>query len=990
MADTSTNYLYAALRGGVATGALILAWSAQAGAPEQAQAAASANTAATAQTPPAQTPPAQTPPADAPAVPDSEIVVTGSRIQQNGFASPTPVTVASSEQLTLGQPASLNDGIVQLPQFNGSFGPGNAGAAIRPTGNTGTVLNLRGVGSIRTLILLDGIRVPPTSQLGLVNVDIIPQQLVKRVDTVTAGASAAYGSDAVSGVVNFVIDSKFKGLKLLAQRGIATRGDNGSYQLGAAGGFDVGGRGHLVLSAERRHTNGLMKDDRPAGAVTAGGVGSTGVGTLGSASNPIIYIRDGLRWNLNSNGGRVTSGPFLDTVFLSGPNDYRAAIRGTALLSPGYYQGGDYFYEPPNTTLLPRTTSNNLFGRFTYDVTDSITATATGIFSRTTNSVFGHFNDPLNVPIYSGNAYLPAALQAQLTATNTPSFTLSKFAAADGPIKLADKTDYYYGGLSFAGKLFGDLTWNADYNHGESILHIDQSNLFELRNFYAAIDAVDEGQLRTGVRNGNIVCRVAVTNPGLYPGCVPYNDLGFDSASAAAKDYVTGTASLRSRLKQDSIAASVQGSLIDLWAGSLSFAAGAEYRKQSLGVTSNSDPNVSRPVTGIRGLTADATRFYLTTTAQTRGSYEVKEGFLELSLPLIRDASFTKSLELNGAVRYTDYSTSGNVTTWKVGAVWAPIEDIRFRVTRSRDIRAPTLYDLFLGTQPGISSVFDIHTSTSSSIITSTQGNPDLRPEVGSTLSAGVVIQPSFLPRFGASIDFYKLKIKDAIGTLTIPDILQACEQSGGSGQICGLIVRPGPFSDRTPANTLTSVNLAPVNAATLETQGVDFEANYRAPIGAGSLAFRLYASYIDKLVVQTSPLQAPVNYAGWGDVNPLGSGNPLPKTKGTFSLTYTGDSGLTLFVQERMIGKLKRGSPISIVNEPGVPTYFYTDATISYALPAYGGKAELFVTANNLFDRRYPFFAQPGAVPGLYFASSPGLYDVVGTNVTVGVRMKL
>ena len=270
-----------------------------------------------------------------------EVVVTGSRLTQTGYEAPTPVTVALASDLLKSSPTGIADGLIKLPQFIGSTGP-NRQSNIFGTPNHGTILNLRGIGPTRTLILLDGVRAPPTTYLNTVDVNLFPSLLVQRVDVVTAGASSVYGSDAVSGVVNYVLDSRFTGFKGLAQGGFSTHGDAENQRFGLAAGTDFAdGKAHIIASVDYSAQNGYPNSARPKLDDRGVGVGSTGVGAAGSASNPLIQAPE-IRASFATYGGLATSGPFANTNFVS-PGVYRPVVRGTPTGTPTFFQSdGDY------------------------------------------------------------------------------------------------------------------------------------------------------------------------------------------------------------------------------------------------------------------------------------------------------------------------------------------------------------------------------------------------------------------------------------------------------------------------------------------------------------------------------------------------------------------------------------------------------------------------------------------------------------------------
>ena len=450
-----------------------------------------------------------------------------------------------------------------------------------------------------------------------------------------------------------------------------------------------------------------------------------------------------------------------------------------------------------------------------------------------------------------------------------------------------------------------------------------------------------------------------------------------------------GVSSYRASNTTDDFVVAARGNLFTLPAGPVTLAVGGQYRQQQLNLTSNSDPAVPLDTTGLRGIPANRlTRFNNTNVGSAAGKLNVKEAFGEIAVPIFKNQPFARELSLNGAVRVTDYSTSGRVTTWKFGGVYRPINDIMFRVTKSRDIRAPSLFELFAGAQTQPVNFTDPHTKTSGSIRQISGGNPNLKPEIGDTFSAGVVLSPSFLRGFNASVDYYNLRIKGAIATQGLNDVINECETSGGTSPTCSLISRPLPFSDTSAANYPTSVSLITQNISFLKTSGLDVALSYRTSLGGGALSLRGNMNYLFHYISQTNSIAPVIDYAGHG-VNSQ-TGYAYPKVRSTISADYE-IGGLTLFMQETIIGKVTIGNlandPTSFYAVPAIKPVFYTDATISYKF-AKPGAPELFLTATNLFDRKPPLVAA-AAAPGLLYPTLITLYNVAGRTMTAGVRFR-
>jgi len=899
-----------------------------------------------------------------------ELVVTGSRIIRDGYQAPTPVTVRSAEDLQVAAPLSVISGLAQLPQFAQSSLLTESRRFQNPNVPTGNYLNLRGIGSVRTLNLLNGVRLPATNYLGQVDATIVPQLLLERVDVVTGGASAAYGSDAVAGVVNFVLDTDFTGVKNNAQAGATSKGDRFNYRLGLAGGFALGEKGHVLLGYDRAESDEVMRKDRePTSQKPPIGVAAKYPGPgAGTPANPFIYVYDA-RYNLPPSA-YVSSGPFLNTYFPT-VGTFRP-IQGTPTNTPGINVGGDWDIQTTENTLVTPALDQTFFARGTLAITDELSAYVQGLYSESENDQRG-LNIPLrNISIFSGNPYLPSAFQQQMTTQNVSSVLVGRQLKEFGSLTVSSASEALVLSAGIQGSLFDRFTWNLDYVHGDTRFKQD-SKTVDLTRLAAAVDAVRDP-------NGNIVCRVSLTSPGRYPGCVPLNLLGIGAPSAEAIDYVTGVSKFWTRYKSDILSASMRGDLFSLPAGKVSVAAGAEHREEALSQKSNSNPGIPVDITGLRGIAASTTRYYLVNPSEAQGSVRVKEAFAEIVVPILKEQPFARSLDLNGAVRYTDYSTSGEVTTWKVGLGWEPLPDVRVRATRSHDIRAPNINELFAGKTSSFFPIIDPHTTASTNVAIQGGGNPDLKPEIADTTTIGLVFQPRSVPGLSLSVDRYQIKISDVIGSISISETLSLCEASNGTSPVCDLIVRPLPFSDRSTANAPTLIHSKSINIADRVYEGVDVEATYRTSLSDADLTVRLLGTYVDSIRTRATPTSPVLENVGYLST---------PRVTATLSVRY--DRGIwSLYVQERMYGKVKLGSPVSVFDERDPPALYYTDLTIS-ARPefaaAYGG--EFFLTVNNLFDPR-PFTSViEAAGGGIGNRAFEGRYDFVGRSFTTGVRAR-
>jgi outer membrane receptor protein involved in Fe transport len=472
--------------------------------------------------------------------------------------------------------------------------------------------------------------------------------------------------------------------------------------------------------------------------------------------------------------------------------------------------------------------------------------------------------------------------------------------------------------------------------------------------------------------NGTIVCRSTLTDPTnpLVQGCQPLNLFGQNNFSQAAVNYAFGTAIQDTQLTQQVASATLHGDLLTLPAGAVSVAVGAEYRVEEASGTSD-------PI-------STALRFNTNPGAGIAGpAIKVKEAFLELGIPVLRDVPFARSLELNGAVRGTNYSTTGSVVTWKLGGVWELADFIRFRVNRSRDIRAPNFFELYSPQSRGNQFLTDPKFGNASQLTAIiTGGNPGLNNEIADTFTAGIVLSP--FRGFKLSVDYYDISLNGAISTIGGQTIVDRCQS--GATEFCSLI-------DRDPTtNQITTVRNINLNVANITTRGVDFEASYLTRLAGGDLSLRALATYVKDLV--TGDSFGSVNRAGQNGVPP--SATPgLPSwtvnttigwASGPFAAQVQGryiSSGIYNALQ---IGPGQAGySPTlsNSISDNFVDDRFYVNLSSQIeVLKNDKHSVQLFGTISNLFDTQ-----PPADIPSSFANGNPILYDVVGRAYRIGVR---
>ncbi len=905
--------------------------------------------------------------------PGADIVVTGSRLLTNGNESPTPLTVVPIDTLQTTTPSTIPDGLVKLPVFGGGRGQGTINNAF--SNNTGNFLALRNFGVVRTLILLDGRRVPPSSGDGTVDVNTLPQMLMQRVDVVTGGASAIYGTDAVTGVVNFVLDKKFEGVKAIAQRGISTYGDNPSWRAGIAAGTSLfGGRGHVEFSYEHYDSAGLdNKSDRRYGDTVYTVQGA------GTVANPLRLVPN-TRISSVSFGGLITSGPLNGMQFATN-GVLSPFVNGTASGSPGFQSGGDGGYGI-NTGLVASLRSDQAFGRFSFDVTDNLSAYAQGSYARSYNENAFYPLAVRNVTISSTNAFLSQGIQNALA--GTPTFTFGRFFDLDNQTAVRSRTTGYNITAGLTGKIFSDFRYDLYYTRGETTARVQSINNINSARLAAALDAVREPG------TNNIVCRVTLTNPGLYPGCIPLNLFGPTAESREAVNYVTGTTMFDLTNGMDDFAANISGELFDLWAGPVKVALSGEHRRITLRNDSNAQPTTRPDCTGLLyNCNARTPEWATVVNPNINVAETITEGAIEANIPLLSDLPLVKSLAFNGAFRHAKYSKSGAADTWKIGLDWQVTDDLSFRGTRSRDIRAPTLNDLFAPNNQAQGNYSDLHTGTGGLVIQTTRGNPNLIPEIADTYTFGLVYQPGWLPNFSVSLDYYNIRIDNAILRTSgfTASVQVACEDSNGTSPLCDLYERPLPFSDRTPANRPTMIYAQPINVASTKTHGVDAEMNYAAKFGTDSrLDLRAFVSYQPELLIQTLPGAIPFNAAGAANDGSIGPG--VPKWKVNVAAAFkTGPLGFN--IMHRWRSSLRpSANPALVYTDPRVPAVGFTDFTFTADFKAARAKGQFFISVENIFNKASPVYTLQ-ANPGYAYPVFSG-DDIVGRYFTAGVRMKL
>jgi outer membrane receptor protein involved in Fe transport len=817
-----------------------------------------------------------------------------------------------------------------------------------------------------------------------VDIAILPEELVQQVDIVTGGASAAYGSDAVAGVVNFVLDTEFTGLKGLLQGGVTHQGDNLNQKVSATYGTPIGDQLHLIVSGSFYNADGV-EDYRDRDWFQS-------CAPLMNPSPPPVRVQQcGARTPIMAEGGLITSGPLAGTQFLAGgvpaPFEYGTFRTPTMMIGgSGEDQGLDFQPMPE----LRRMTG---FAHLSYEPTENITLFADALLAQSKTRFRGtrmQFYGATAFTIFQDNAFLPASIREQMAARNLASIPLASSMPATGILdnRGISDTQRYSTGLAAE---FGDWNVDAYYTHGTNLQTIRAVGNVTLAHVFDAVDAVRDPA------TGNIVCRTVLSNPG--HSCVPYNVFGPDSASPEAVAFLRngpgGEGSwTEERTKQDVVEVAIRGEPFDTWAGPLGVAFGGGYRSESVerevDPGSNGpkisclqvDPNCANPYPIPRGvpssyLARPVGAYFFSNQQPITGGYDLWEAFGEALVPLARDVRFIQSLDLNAAVRYTDYSLSGGVTTWKVGLTWQPSDEIRFRATRSRDIRAPNLTELYSSSAAGATSVTDpTRGNAVSTVVSLASGNEGLVPETADTFTIGAVLSPNAAPGLRFSIDYYNIDITDAVGQLGLQNIVDQC--AAGSTDLCSRI-------ERDSEGVIFRVNNGFLNIARSQTSGLDFEGSYRTSIGSDTLGLRLLASHVFELSTEV-PGTTSVDRAGQ-----TGTSGGIPGWSFYGDITYQAGP-LTLSLNERVISAGTYNATYvegRDIDDNKVPAIAYTDLTASYDFEVAGNEWQVFGTINNLLDQAPPKDAGQFFVFGT-IPSNSYLFDAIGRAYTLGLRIRM
>lgn len=938
------------------------------------------------------------------------IVVTGSRIQQRAdYNTPNPVVAVTAETLQQAGNIQIVETLAQNPALINSVSAARTSGSNADFGAVGVqLLNLRGLGSNRTLTLVNGRRhVSSLSGSAAVDVNSIPTDLIESVDVLTGGASAIYGADGVSGVVNFRLKRNFEGLTASGQIGISGEGDAGQrYGSVTVGRNFADGRGNVALSYEFREidrVSSFARDFTGDPQKTFGLVRNQ----ADFPDNPNVPDRvptNNLRYADSSIDGAVD----LD---LDGIPDFTGSgkiyDRGRLLRSAGgLTQGGD------STPLAGYQGDLQAYNRVHnvnflahYDFSDAVSFYVEGKYVKNRTFTLAQPSFDFFTYLTPDNPYLQARYAGLADTSNGALISRDNFDLGVRGERNDRETIRAVAG--FEGRISDNARYDISYVFGQTKSNILLTDYRIADRYFAAVDAVRDG-------SGNIVCRSTISpagnidpnnydapastfTPGANSGCLPLNLLGDGVRSQAALDWVNADILNRARIRQHVVSGAISGDFgqfFELPGGPVGFAIGGEYRKE----TSNFVPDQLLQ----QGALAD---FSLQLPEQ--GEFDVKEAFAELQVPLLRDMPLAHELSFGAAIRLSDYSTVGKTTTWKVDGTYAPIRDVTFRGTYSEAVRAPNITELFAprnggfsfisdpcdpvfvteGTQfraencraaltaaglsPAQIAVFNPENDPTATVSLPgfSGGNRNLREETARTWTAGVVVRPSFIPGLVASFDWWDIKLSNAVNTPSAQDLAELCvDQPSLDNVFCQSITRSGT------TGYISSYFVQPVNVANFRTAGADFKLNYSFRTEKlGSFSIGLVGGYLDRLEFIPTP-------GAQVDIDREEAYSP--KWNATGDITWKMD-GVTVNYGISWFSKTRRYELETLAANPDLvdPQYLYFkerwqhDVQIGFDV---ADKFRFYVGGNNIWNQK------PDIASSNYPISFVGRYLYAGAKVTL------
>ena len=960
--------------------------------------------------------------------PAKEIVVTGSLIARRDATSSSPISTVTSDALSQTASPSLDRAIGQLPQFSGAQGAAEVGDSQANVGFTGgqSFSDLRGLGPNRSLVLLDGRRLMSSSPDGAIDLNTIPSALIGSVEVITGGASATYGSDAVAGVVNFRLRNRVEGFELSTKGSITDKGDGATWSVsGAFGSKFADDRGRFVMALEYANRNTVNGADRPffanirqlarppEGYIAAGGFG--GSAPTIAAVNAVLATYPGttpIAGSGNYPGAIGINGDGTIFTTLAGTNavqNYRGLNNGVPGLNISangrqvQVALGNYFaVQVP----LERYTA---FAKFDYDISDDISIYSQFNYLHSeavsqngpTSSRGTLLQVPRSSPFVTGNPALQQILAS--SPATTGNLTLIKLFNVVGTRVVSFDYDVWQAQLGLNGTIPGtSLDWNVHSAYGKS-------------QFLNTLEGDVSLSATNAVLNGTANYR------GQAGTCIgfAFNPFGNDALSAGCREFITRSHQNTNDQSQSLVEATLQGPLFKLPAGDLKFAVGVGHRATSFDYL---------PDTGLR--LNDSIGFGFSGAAS--GKQKVSEAFTELLIPILKDKPFFNDLTASLGYRYSDYSVFGGQHTYKADLIWRPADPIMFRGGYSKAIRAPSLGNLFgptsvsqlpIGVGPSAgdpcavgsvfrtganasqvqslciaqgvpTALFPTYTLGSPTVAGQDGSNPGLTPEKATTYSFGAVLSPKFnspwFDRLQLSVDYYNIRLKDAIGTLALTDILPRCFNSDGVSNPSYSL--NNPFCDRITRNTTTGeISLGRqglFNFATFTVSGIDAQLNWRIAMDAfglspeaGHLTLNSTASYLRQYKVAGLLGSPTLNYAGSAGFGGVGGGISHPEWKVNTSLGYENDGFGATLVWRHISSQMHSDKVANAASTtPGIGAYNYLDLNAQFQVDE---RFTVGFGVTNLTDKIPPFIS---AAP---LTTDAATYDVIGRTFFASMKAK-
>ena len=912
------------------------------------------------------------------------MVVTGSRIARSESESSTPLQMLSSDFIAQQGAPNMADILSELPAV-GTPGNSRTNTNFAVNGNGVSTINLRNLDDDRTLVLINGRR--SVSGLGgnsSVDINNIPADLVERVEVVTGGASAVYGSEAIAGVVNFILKDDFEGFRARTQWGRTSEEDNIRSLASMTFGYNFSDRGNVTLNLSYDRDAGLRSKNRE--------ISENDIPFRSSfVPQGLFFVGDESTWTYSPDNTLIND-------FVNGVN--------------GFNRNAERYISVPVERKLITLLSN-------YELTDDVRVFFEGSYADVNSNArleplatdnsdavlgSGTENEVILEGLSIENPFIPAAIRADMLANEVDILPFRKrLAGVFDRSNVADREFQRYV-LGVEGSVFEDIGWQlyGQYSRTEEVTSSETA----LRDrYYYALDAIPNPA------GGTPICRDAAARAS---GCVAFNPFGFNSHSSASADYIRGNAfdDYQAEIEQTVFGLNVDGALFALPAGDLRFAAGIEYRDEESVETYSEETRQGNTLSNAL--------------SDTQGDYDVTEAYLEVVAPIVNDLPFAQLVEVEGAVRIGDYSTVGDVLSWKAGATWQIDDNIRIRGVYAKATRAPNIQELFEGasqtfpsgltdpcdgvtatstgefdaycrTIPGIAAeianngVFEYDDNTDrQSIEGEDSGNPNLEEETAETWTIGLVLTPEFLPGLTLTVDYFNIEIEDAITLLPRQVSIDECIASSGTSSLCDLIVREGVTTPRprTPG-TVFQVNASPVNAAIIETRGYDLAARYSFDMEDGALDFALAYTYLSNLALQPSEnLPVEDNKGQLDGDGRLGAGF---EHRANASLTYT-RGGLTATWRTNFLGRIRdtRIQDDSLLDGPEnrISSFTYHDLQVRYAIEAQENYT-LFFGIDNIFDKRPPLINQNGASHITGTETAADSYDPFGRAMYAGLEFE-